>query len=121
MFYNAIKAVYPDMTIISSSPALSNAPDGVWLDYHRYDRPDHLVGSFNLFDNWSRRNPVLVGEMAIVQANAQNAGGVSWGQPQIETPNMISAVAEAIFMMGCERNADLVKGETRKSVETGIP
>ncbi|KAF3919661.1 hypothetical protein ABW20_dc0105378 [Dactylellina cionopaga] len=111
MFNDAIKAKYPDIIIIASTPEITDTPAGTWVDYHRYDKPDHLTTYFDQFDNWDRQHPVLVGEVAVIAPNEPNKPEVEWtpGALRIAFPSMIGAVAESIFMMGCERNADLVK------------
>lgn len=97
-FYDAIHDAYPDLTIISSTANASclpnNMPKSTWMDYHDYNTPDGLVGQFDMFDNIDRSHPYFIGEYA------QN--GVKW-------PVMRGSVAEAVFMIGLERNSDLVK------------
>lgn len=111
MYYEAIHAKYPNITIIASTAAIPNAPAGTWLDYHRYSRPDHMASLFNYFDNgWNRSNPVLVGEYAIIQHNVPGLLGPSWGLPQTAYSTMIGATSEAVFMIGAERNSDFVQG-----------
>ena len=94
-FYNAIHKAYPDLTIISStadqSCLPSKMPEGTWMDYHDYNSPDGLVSQFN---NLDRAYPYFIGEYA--------QDGVDW-------PVMQGSVAEAVFMIGLERNSDLVK------------
>lgn len=97
-YYNAIHAAYPDLTIITSTDDKSCLPDpipkGAWMDYHDYNSPDGLVSQFNMFDNKDRAYPYFVGEYA--------QDGVDW-------PIMKGSVAEAVFMIGMERNSDLVQ------------
>lgn len=97
-FYNAIHSAYPDLTLIAStddsSCLPSSMPQGVWVDYHDYNTPDGLVSQFSMFDNKDRSLPYFIGEYA------QN--NVPW-------PIMKGAVAEAVFMIGLERNSDLVQ------------
>lgn len=97
-FYNAIHAAYPDLTIIAStsnsSCLPSSMPNGTWVDYHDYNSPDGLVGQFNYFDNIDRSVPYFIGEYA---------------QNGVDMPIMQGSVAEAVFMIGFERNSDLVK------------
>ncbi|KAJ5111611.1 hypothetical protein N7532_002146 [Penicillium argentinense] len=97
-FYNEIHKTYPDLTIIASTAEPSclppNLPNGTWMDWHNYNTPDGLVGQFNMFDNKDRDVPYFIGEYA------QN--GVDW-------PVMKGSVGEAVFMIGLERNSDVVK------------
>ncbi|KAL2826111.1 glycoside hydrolase superfamily [Aspergillus cavernicola] len=97
-FYDAIHAAYPDLQIITSTadPAClpSPVPEGVWLDYHLYAVPDDLVADFGYFDNLDRSYPYFIGEYAQSEA--------TW-------PTMQGAVGEAVYMIGFERNSDVVK------------
>ncbi|KAJ6014800.1 Arabinosidase A [Penicillium herquei] len=97
-FYDAINEKYPDLTLIAStndaSCLPSPMPSGAMVDYHDYNTPDGLVGQFNYFDNIDRSNSYLVGEYA---------------QNGVQYPIMQGAVGEAVFMMGMERNSDLIK------------
>ncbi|KAJ5593923.1 Arabinosidase A [Penicillium hispanicum] len=97
-FYDAIHAAYPDLTIIASTAESSclpsSIPNGTWLDYHDYNSPDGLVGQFDYFDNLDRATPYFIGEYA---------------QTGADIPIMQGSVAEAVFMIGFERNSDLVK------------
>lgn len=98
VFYDAIHQRYPDLIIIASTAEASclpqTMPNGTWMDYHDYNTPDGLVSQFDMFDNTDRAVPYFIGEYA------QN--GVDW-------PIMQGSVAEAVFMIGLERNSDLVK------------
>lgn len=97
-FYDAIHKAYPDLTLIAStdnsSCLPSTLPEGVWLDYHDYNTPDGLVEQFAKFDNMDRAVPYFIGEYS------------RW---EIEWPQMQGSVAEAVFMIGLERNSDVVK------------
>lgn len=89
------------ISVFRSLPALTSPtclpkslPRGVWVDYHDYNLPDGLVGQFNYFDNLDRSVPYYVGEYA---------------QSKVDVPVMKGSVAQAVFMIGIERNSDLVK------------
>ncbi|PYI01093.1 Arabinosidase A [Aspergillus sclerotiicarbonarius CBS 121057] len=97
-FYDAIHAAYPGLIIIASTSEADCLPDsmpeGSWVDYHDYNTADGLVDQFNYFDNLNRSVPYFIGEYS------------RW---EIDWPNMQGSVAEAVFMIGFERNSDLVK------------
>lgn len=97
-FYDAIHAAYPDLTIITSTATTSclpsPLPEGVWMDYHNYTTADGLVSQFDMFDNKDRSVPYFIGEYS------------RW---EIDYPNLQGSVAEAVFMIGLERNSDVVK------------
>jgi alpha-N-arabinofuranosidase len=102
--YNAVHAAYPDLIIIAStsdsSCLPSPLPDGVVTDIHFYESPKTFVGLFNYFDNWSRDNGIFVGEYAATSNNDGSA--LYW-------TNVESSCGEAVFMIGLERNSDLVQ------------
>jgi alpha-N-arabinofuranosidase len=60
MFYDAIKAKYPDIFIFSSTDEFVYKESG--QDYHKYTRPDYFVAQYGKFDNWSAKHPIIVGE-----------------------------------------------------------
>ncbi|MFT3786923.1 MAG: alpha-L-arabinofuranosidase C-terminal domain-containing protein [Tepidisphaeraceae bacterium] len=96
LFYDAIKKAYPDIKIIScvwGGRANSRALEIV--DEHYYDTPQFFFREFNHFDKYDRNGPkVYVGEYAVTRGSG--AG------------NLIAAVGEAAFMIGMERNSDVV-------------
>ncbi|MFB9325634.1 LamG-like jellyroll fold domain-containing protein [Paenibacillus aurantiacus] len=108
-FYDAIKAKYPDMQLVLSagySPSDENFRKAYeWLankgnkadlvDEHMYQSPDWFYNNVSRYDNYSRTGPkVFVGEYAAHGVGKKN--------------NMESALAEAAFMTGLERNSDVV-------------
>lgn len=101
-FHDAIKAKYPDLIIIASTDQglPSPKPAGIWIDIHYYLTPDQFVSRFNLYDNYDRNFGIFVGEYACTKSNA---GATNWWA------TLIGAVAEAVFMIGMERNSDVVK------------
>lgn len=114
MFFNAIHPLYPNITIVSSSQDLSAVGDGSATDYHIYTRPDDFVRQFAFFDHWPRQpqHKVFCGEYANVQYNlaSQPAAGTNWSAPKLDYPIWAGAVAESVWAIGMERNADLVIG-----------
>ncbi|RDW71257.1 hypothetical protein BP6252_07820 [Coleophoma cylindrospora] len=109
MFYDAIKAVYPDMIIMSSTSNVEYAASAE--DYHQYTRPDQFATEFGFFDNYPVSHPTLVGEYATIQYNDGNlAHGANWTSPKAPLPFWIGSVAEAIFTLGIERNQDKIIG-----------
>ena len=61
-FYNAIKAAYPNITVIASTIELDPFPGNASGDYHQYTRPDYFVSQFNFFDNYTSQHPILIGK-----------------------------------------------------------
>jgi len=112
VFSAIIKAKYPDIQIVS---AAGPAPSGELFEYasqqlkdlhadlvdeHYYSSPDWFLKNASRYDNYDRHGPkIFAGEYA-----AQSVATVS---PKNEN-NWQCALAEAAFMTGLERNADLV-------------
>jgi alpha-L-arabinofuranosidase len=96
MFYDAIKAAYPQLKIVATTPVTSRPMDIVDEHYYNND-PSYFAQNAHLFDSVSRTGPkVLVGEYATTN-----------GTP---TGTLSDAVGESAFLTGVERNADLVIG-----------
>ncbi|KAJ5408957.1 hypothetical protein N7509_002840 [Penicillium cosmopolitanum] len=102
--YKAVHEKYPDMTIIASNGDLSclpsPVPENVILDLHLYRKPNDFVALFDQFDNQPRDQPVMVGEYGC--RNTSSAKGTYWSFMQ-------GTCSEAVYMMGMERNSDIVK------------
>jgi alpha-N-arabinofuranosidase len=100
MFYDAIKAKYPDIQIISSMRSqdrivYSRKPD--FLDDHFYMTIPTALSQAHLYDNYSRSaTKIFLGEWA---TNNPRVG---------DTPMMAFALADAAWLTGLERNADVV-------------
>ena len=94
VFYDAIKARYPDIITIADQPVPGAEVEIV--DEHHYASPGQFFGMANQYDNTSRNGPrIYVGEYAV-------NNGVSQG-------NLLGALAEAVFMMNMEKNSDIVR------------
>ena len=98
LFYKAIKARYPQLTLISNH-GLGNEVKKVektdMIDPHWYVAPDFFFKNSTIFDKQPRGDhKIYVGEYACNQ-------GVGGG-------NMLAALSEAAFITGMERNSDLV-------------
>ncbi len=97
-FYNAIKAVYPHMQIIATTSVKSRVPD--MIDQHFYESPEWFADNTSYYDRYSRAGPkVMVGEYAA------RPDGSMIGQG---TATLGTALGEAAWMTGLERNADVV-------------
>jgi alpha-N-arabinofuranosidase len=99
MFYNAIKAKYPNMQVI----ATTGVGEGVTLDVidnHHYMPPTGAIRNAHLYDRANREGPkIFEGEWA-----SQEPGG---GRRPL-TPTFQAAVSDAVFLTGLQRNADIV-------------
>ena len=112
-FAEAIKAKYPDIQLVSAA-----GPDPAdkrfqfaWsklralhadiIDEHSYAKPDWFFANSHRYDDYDRNGPkVFMGEYA-----AQSVGVVSTKNKN----DLECALAEAAYMTGLERNADVVR------------
>ena len=95
LFSEAIRRQYPQVTIISNVRNVAGAQVDV-VDDHRYGTPESFFAAYRHYDAADRRGPgVYVGEYGVTR-------GVGQG-------NWMAALAEAAFLMGLERNSDVVK------------
>lgn len=104
MFYTAIKAKYPDITTIGNveawgtdNPSWRNDYPVELVDEHYYRSHEWMRANYNKYDNYPRSIGVYNGEYA--------ANGGSYGR----YGNMNSALGEAIYMLGMERNSDVCR------------
>jgi alpha-L-arabinofuranosidase len=98
LFYNAIKSNYPAMHLIASDwgGIPTSAPVEI-QDEHYYSSAGTFESYATKYDGYNRNGPkVFVGEYAVT------AGFGTYG-------NLTSALGEAAFMTGMERNSDLVQ------------
>ena len=92
-FYKAIKAKYPALQLIATTPVKGTTPDVV--DDHFYVRATQNFKDANHYDKTDRNGPkIFVGEWATRE-----------GMP---TPNFGAALGDAAWMTGMERNSDLI-------------
>jgi alpha-N-arabinofuranosidase len=92
-FYKAIKQRYPDLQLIATAPIKSVKPDV--LDEHFYMAAEQSFADANHYDKTDRNGPkIFVGEWATRE-----------GEP---TPNLQAALADAAWMIGMERNSDII-------------
>ncbi len=111
-YYNAISALYPNITIIASTVANSPRPGNSAGDYHQYTVPDQFVDQFTFFDSFDPNHPTLIGEWACIQQNYEGGAvsGANWTAPRNPWPFWLGTVSEAVFLIGAERNADKIIG-----------
>jgi alpha-N-arabinofuranosidase len=93
-FFDGIKAKYPQLKVIATAAVTTRVPDVI--DEHYYRRSeDEMAYHATDYDSRRRAGPkVFVGEWA-----------TRVGSP---TPTMSAALGDASWMIGMERNADLV-------------
>ena len=106
-FVKAIRAKYPNIKIIGSSGPQAEGKDFDFLwpemkrigadlvDEHYYRSPEWFLSNANRYDSYDRNGPkVFAGEYACHAPDKENS--------------FLTALSEAAFMTGLERNADVV-------------
>ena len=102
-FYDAIKARFPDVTLIGNVEAWST-DDPSWrnsfpcemVDEHYYRTPEWFEARYNKYDSYDRSLPkVYVGEYAVTDGYGTNG-------------HLKAALGEAVYMLGMQRNSDHV-------------
>jgi alpha-L-arabinofuranosidase len=114
VFQERIKKQYPNIKLVySAGPApngeifdyLNNSlrdMKGDYIDEHYYSRPEWFLSNANRYDNYDRK--------AISKVFAGEYAGQSDKTVSIDNQNnWHTALAEAAFMTGLERNADVVQ------------
>jgi alpha-L-arabinofuranosidase len=100
--HDAMESKYPDLKYLAdlSWTSRESLGDARWdiEDRHYYNSPRWFMSRFNEYDERDRSLPPLyLGEVAVTSQD----GGPLRG-------NLRAALAEGIFLLGCERNADTV-------------
>ncbi|MEO7992444.1 MAG: alpha-L-arabinofuranosidase C-terminal domain-containing protein [Chryseolinea sp.] len=103
LIFDAVKAKHPEITVIGTSGPFPDGDDFTkgWeyadyqnipvIDEHYYKDPDWMMKNLNRYDTYDRsKSKVYLGEYA------------SWGN------KMKNAISEAAYMVGLERNGDVV-------------
>ena len=114
-FYDAIKAQYPQLKLISTIG--NDQPDSTHVKSRKPDVTDeHYYRSVDTFlqtspgyaTNYDRSGPeIFVGEWASYETSFPPWDGRSRGLSP--TPDFKAAIGDAVFMAAMERNADLIK------------
>ena len=112
ILYDYVKEAHPEITIVSSAGPVAEGslPASAWatirakfadtiVDEHYYMSGDWFLSHTNRYDSYPRTTKVFVGEFAAHEATQANGR-----RPN----NLYSAVCEAAYMTGLERNSDVV-------------
>jgi alpha-L-arabinofuranosidase len=100
--HDALKARHPTLQYIAdlswtSDESMQGATFDI-VDRHYYQNPRWFLQRFNEYDERDRSlRPLYLGEVAVTSPDAGPLRG-----------NLLAALAEGVFLMGCERNADTV-------------
>lgn len=94
-FYNTLKEAFPQVIYISNGHTERAGLPTDFADEHYYDAPEFFLENVDLFDDYDRKGPkIFLGEYAV------NGGNT--------IASMECALAEAAFLIGVERNQDIV-------------
>lgn len=112
VFTDRIKVKYPNVKLVNATGYSRNIPvftymDSVLrarkadiIDEHFYDTPKWFMDNSNRYDSYDRKGPkIFVGEYA---AQSDRIGSMK------NKNDLLTALSEACFMTGIERNADVV-------------
>jgi alpha-N-arabinofuranosidase len=111
-FTKAIKAKYPDFKLVNSSGTDPNGERFAFLDSslrkmnadiideHYYRKPEWFFANAKRYDNYPRNGSKIFGGEYAAQSERT-------GSPENKN-NWLTALSEAAFMTGLERNADVV-------------
>ncbi len=100
MIHRAMKERHPDLTYLADV-SYHNMPESLYdiADQHFYNSPAWFMSRHDMYDERDRGLPPLyLGEVAVTSQH----GGPLRG-------NLLAALAEGVFLLGCERNADAVQ------------
>lgn len=119
--YDGLKAAYPHITYISTaydenSNYKISLPKGSMWDTHHYEPPQFFIKRFDFWDNWQESTnntdvTVFIGEYSVLQIDTPSEQD-DWSFPvgiHIFYPRLISAIAEGVYLLGAERNPNVVK------------
>ncbi len=112
ILYGIVKEVHPEITVVTSAGPVAEGslPGYAWavirgkypetiVDEHYYMAPDWFLKNTHRYDNYPRTTKVFLGEYAAHQPTLGNG----------RRPNdLYSALCEAAYMTGLERNSDVV-------------
>jgi alpha-N-arabinofuranosidase len=112
LFTKAIKYKYPDMKLVCATGYSRNVPVFHYMDSvnrvtsadiqdeHFYSSPEWFIQNAGRYDTYNRDGPkIFVGEYAAQSDRIGSPNNVN---------NLLTALAEACFMTGIERNSDVV-------------
>ena len=108
-FYDAIKARYPGLQVVATT-GVTTRPMDVLDDHYYQSDPASFAALATRYDATDRNGPkILVGEYGVTNGTATNPTG-----------NLAGALAEASFLTGTVRNADLVIGSAYAPALTSV-
>lgn len=119
--YEGLKAAYPDIIYISTAYNENanytiDIPVGAMWDTHHYEPPAFFINRFDFYDNWQETTnnldvTVFIGEYSVFQVDTPSEIDDFSDPPDIHIfyPRLLSAIAEGVYLLGAERNPNVVK------------
>ncbi|KZV72980.1 glycoside hydrolase family 51 protein [Peniophora sp. CONT] len=109
-FLTELQADYPDIRFLATSyifnPILDPVPQS--YDSHVYDTPTWFAQNSIMYDGFERNGTTYFeGEYAAISTNSSNIFGTP-EEGRFVYPIVSGSISEAAFMMGLERNSDIV-------------
>ncbi len=94
-FRKVISEKYPELIIVANTHVEKSGLALDIADEHFYDKAEWFAQNSHYYDDYDRKGPgIFVGEFAVVAGNIRT---------------LYAALGEAMFMVGMERNQDIVK------------
>nr|APY26399.1 alpha-L-arabinofuranosidase [Auricularia auricula-judae] len=102
-FTKAMSSAYPQLKYVASA----DLAEAAVVDLHDYSGSDVFIGFFDRFDNRPRTGTKVV---ELENAVITNNSAAAFGDPEFRLlfPTLQGSIAEAVFMIGMQRNGDLV-------------
>ncbi|MHB8578857.1 MAG: alpha-L-arabinofuranosidase C-terminal domain-containing protein [Ignavibacteriaceae bacterium] len=101
IFYKKIKEKYPYMDIISNGQLTKNYAQEL-IDEHYYPSVGWCLDNFHKYDSYKRNGTkIFVGEFGVTQDSIYETSDMNLN-------NLKTALGEAVFWLGAERNSDVV-------------
>ncbi|VDC07497.1 unnamed protein product [Peniophora sp. CBMAI 1063] len=109
-FVTELQADYPDIRFLATTyifnPILDPVPQS--YDSHVYDTPTWFAQNSLMYDGFERNGTTYFeGEYAAISTNASNIFGTP-EEGRFVYPVVSGSISEAAYMMGLERNSDIV-------------
>lgn len=106
-FYSAMSKAYPNVDYVATTLQGISTPPTV--DNHDYNTPKYFIDNFRRYDTVPRPGPkVFEAEFAVISDKDNSTNPFTDGR--LQTSSVKSAVAENVFRISFERNADVVLG-----------
>lgn len=117
--YNGIRERYPNITIVSTEFSERDdfnltLPAGTIWDYHNYEEPSFFLRNFDFWNNWQEDTGnedvgIFIGGYSVFQYDTPCQVVSQDEDRHVFWPLVLSAIGEGVFLLGAERNPNVVK------------